>query len=184
MPEWLEKYLTDDKNNDMLQLVEDHAMMLCSSRKKWVRVDEKERKDSEMIVPIGTLTAMRGGVPHAGPKTLGPRVVIFSTLEPKTTIKGNGIYNQYNQYTSTNLTMTLINGVWAEEENPPPMEVRKYLLRRLFEAAQRDNVRCADKIAGSYPKLVEMFHAFKKAKTWSKANELIVEYLSNKPYLV
>ena len=182
IPKTVEKDLMklfERKSSEALRFaMSQHGAMLCDSSDKWEKLHVTNPDSSVLNLPPGTVTSLKGGVPHAGPKVNHGRVIIFATLEPTAKGFATGNYNVYESYTSTTATMRIITKAWK-----PKLKIhnvtKKWLLQRLAEASKRDYVRSIQPWKTTHAEITELYKQMKAANSEAQVNALIDKYLNN-----
>ena len=117
----------------------------------------------EKTLKTGGITALNGGIPHAGPACKVGRVVLFATAEPD---EGKIKYDAYTQYCTTDVVVLLGKLVWNKTAS---RKLKKFMFLKLLDAAKRDPPRAIDQYAvGDWKDLSKWYTDMQKQNTMAQ----------------
>lgn len=126
--------------------------MIINESVHWTSVGAKKFRKGQQGIAPGVITGLLGGVPHAGPASNVDRAVMFITAEPKNRAgKNKSFYDQYGQWTCTDLTIVIAKAIWLGKKASAGLKVE--LVRRLYEAAKKDPLRSINQYVGGWKEL-------------------------------
>jgi len=104
----------------------------------------KARMITKKKIPVGTLASLPGSVVHAGPKTSGPRTILFFSGTPSTgTIES---YMPDSQYNGPTLATQIVSCLWISDGIGT--YERAYLLRLLTRYIEQTTIRDVSRLLG------------------------------------